>query len=171
MKNIQFYVSLVLLVSILSFSNCIKDGAICFDFTQKSAISNSAIPIAGQATVTKSITNLLADQLTSKGVKVEKVNSITMGKITMTLPSTADFTFADFSELEILANGQSLGKLPTSGVSGLTVTLDAPAKTDVKSIFLNSTTIDFTLKVTIKKAIGASSIDMQIPLNTCYQLL
>ncbi len=170
MKQTFFSIAFVALFAALLTSSCNKLGQICFDFAQNTTISTNAVTAAGPVTSTKSLGTGLNDQLTSKGINVSNVNSVTVNAITITIPSSAGYTFDDISAAEVLVNTTSLGKLPTTA-TGLSATFSAPSTVDLKSTFLSSTGATLTFNATFKKAVAASTINVQIPLNTCYQVL
>ena len=170
MKSLLNSISIVaLFVSVLSTS-CNKLGELCFDFAQNTTIPTNAVTAAGPVTSTKSLGTALADQLTAKGVKIDNVNTVDVKAITVTIPETADYKFDDISAAEVTVNNISLGKLP-AGATGKTQTFSTPSQGDFKAAFLGSTGATMTFNATFKKAVSASSISIQIPLNTCYQVL
>ena len=169
MKKIHFSLA-TLFAFLLLQTSCKEATDLCFKYSQGTTISTNAVAAPGDLTITKSVANGLPQALTDKGVNVDKVSSIKVEQITLTIPSTAGYTFADLSNAELKANGQSMGKLPATA-AGLTATFDNPVSSDVKAIFLKSVNIDFIFTATFKKAVAASTLDVKIPLNTCYQVL
>ena len=169
MKKFSLFFTALLAVLILQTS-CKKAGQLCFDFAQNTTISTNAAA-AGPITITKSLGTALADALTGKGVKIDNVNSVKVNAITITIPSSAGYTFADISAAELLVNKISLGKLPANA-TGLTQTFSTPTQSDFKSAFLGTGGATIEFNATLTKAIpNASTLDVKIPLNTCYQVL
>ena len=170
MKNSNFF-CLALLGFLFLQTSCNKAGELCFDFAQSSTITTNPVAAPGTVSVTKSLGTALSDQLTSKGVKIDNVNTVKVNAITITIPSTAGYTFADITAAEVLVNSISLGKLPT-GATGLTATFSAPSQTDFKAAFLTATNPTMVFNATFTKAVpNSSTLDVKIPLNTCYQVL
>jgi hypothetical protein len=171
MKNILSFFSFIALIATITLSSCTKNpGEICFDFAQSTTISTNPAS-AGPITVTKSLGTALNDQLTGKGVKIDNVNTVKVNAITITIPANAGYTFADISAAEVTVNGISLGKLPANA-TGLTQTFSTPSQSDFKAAFLGTTPASMVFTATYAKAItAASTLDVKIPLNTCYQLL
>ena len=164
-KNLAIAASFFLLIA----TSCNKLGELCFDFAQNTTIATNAVAAPGTVTITKNIGTALTDQLSGKGVKIENVNTVNVKAITVTIPSTAGYTFDDISAADVSVNGISLGKLP-SGATGLVQTFSTPSTGDFKAAFLGGSGV-MTFNATLKKAVAASSLNIQIPLNTCYQLL
>lgn len=170
MKNVRFFFAALLGILFLQTS-CNKAGELCFDFAQSSTITTNPVTAPGAVSVAKSLGTALADQLTGKGVKIDNVNSVKVNAITITIPSSAGYTFADISAAEVLVNGISLGKLPTNA-TGLTQTFSTPTQSDFKSAFLGTSGATMVFNATFSKAVSnASTLDVKIPLNTCYQVL
>ena len=168
MKNSCIFFAALLGILFLQ-TGCNKDGAICFDFAQNTTVATNAVTAPGQITVTKSLGSALVDQLTSKGVKIDQVDKVDVSAITITIPTNAGYTFADISAAEVTVNGISLGKLPANS-TGLTATFSAPTQSDFKSAFLSGNA-SMVFTATFTKAVPASTLSVQIPLNTCYKVL
>jgi hypothetical protein len=170
MKQTFSAITLVAFLAIVLTASCNKIGELCFDFAQNTTIATNAVTAPGPVTSTKSLGTALTDQLTSKGVKIENVNTVSVKAITITIPATAGYTFDDISTAEVTVNNISLGKLP-AGAAGLTATFSTPSQGDFKTAFLSGTGAIMIFNATFKKAVAASSLNVQIPLNTCYQVL
>ena len=169
MKRISFLVCSAFLV--LSISSCKKLGELCKDLNGFSTtITTNAVTAPGSVTVSKSFNNTIATDLSSYGANVNNVNSLTVLPITVTIPANAGFTFADISSASITANGQLLGSLPV-GATGLTATFTSPSVTDIKTSILLASTINAVFTANFNKAVAASSVDVKIPVNACYQVL
>jgi hypothetical protein len=174
MKKTFFFLSIIAFAVMTTTSCSKKLGEFCFDFAQNTTITTNPLAAAGTVTVTKTLGTALKEQLEGKGVKIEDVNTVTVSAITITIPAAANYTFADVSAAEVTVNGVSLGTLP-AGASGLEATFATPTQKDFKSAFLSgsvTTPTPMVFTATFKKAIpAASTLDVKIPLNTCYQLL
>ena len=125
MKRVYFI--LFSAVLFLSVTSCKKIGEVCFDFAQSTTITTNPVTSPGTVTVTKTLANILADQLSAKGASINNVNSVKVNQIVVTIPASAGYTFADISSAEVTANGQSIGKLP-SGTTGLVATYRTGAR-------------------------------------------
>lgn len=170
-KNLLFFLFATASFMIIGFtSSCNKAGELCFDFAQNTTVNTNAVATPGTVTVSKTVGSALYDQLTGKGVKIDQVNTVSVKAITITIPSTAGYTFDDISAAEVTVNSISLGKLPTNA-TGLTATFRTPTQSDFKSAFLTNTNSTMNFTATFKKAVNASTLNVQIPLNTCYQVL
>jgi hypothetical protein len=170
MKKFSFFFVAVAALLVLQTS-CKKAIELCFDFAKGVSYATGAVTSAGPKTFTKTLTVTdLIDQITSKGVKSDNVNSVKVNAITLTIPSTAGYTFDDISAAELLVNGISLGTLPTTA-TGLTATFAKPSVSNLKATFLGTTDPTMTLNATFKKAVAASTIEIKLPINMCYEPL
>ena len=156
-------------VLLLSIANCSKIGQLCkdlpgFNFT----IATNAVTTPGSGTYTTSVTNTISTDLSKYGADVSKVNSLTILPIVVTI--NGGYTFADIESATITANGQTLGTLP-AGATGTTVTFNTPSNTDIKTNILLASTINLVITANFKKAVPASTLTANIPVNACYQVL
>ena len=92
MRRISFL--LFSAVLIFSITGCSKIGQLCKDLSGFSTtISTNAVTTPGSVTYTKSVTNTISTDLSKYGADVNKVNSLTILPIVVTI--NGGYTFAD----------------------------------------------------------------------------
>lgn len=177
-RAIILFVFSAVLIALLNTS-CSKIGELCFDTTKKESIATNEVKTAGASNATKSSKDVdFVANLKAKGINTSNINSVyVVSAITVTIPATAGYTFADFTSAELTISNSSLGSSPISlgtlpaNATGLSATFSTPTKVDLKSPLISGTEIIFSFNSVVKKALPASSVDISIPLNACYQVL
>jgi hypothetical protein len=170
MKKFSFF--FVALLGVFVLQSCgEKLDEICFDFAQTTIVPTNPVTAPGVVTVSKTLAAALKDQLTGKGVETSNVSSVKVNAITVTIPSTAGYTFADMTTAEVFVNKISIGKLPANA-TGLTQTFASPSQADFNAVLLGSANVTMEFTATFTKVVpNPSTIDVKIPLNTCYKVL
>ena len=164
--------------SLLTMASCKKEPQErCMAYTPIAQLGTNPLTKAGYIDCFKDIANHIKgfkDLAADFGLTVQNVKSVTIKppyEITVTLPASSGFTFADFVSAEISINGSiKLATMPV-GATGTKINFIQTSEVDVKDIYFkdhpNSAFNYINFKAQTTKAMPSLSIQVQYTVRGC----
>lgn len=165
-------------VLLLTSTSCKKEPAAehCFANTYISQLGTNPLTKAGYIDCFKDIAEYIKAFKSSAenfGLTLQNVKSVTLKPpypITVTIPASSGFTFADFSSAEININGLKVATMPI-GATGTKIDFMQTGETDVKSIYFHdhpSSIFNYVgFKAQTTKAMPSLQIQIQLTVRGC----
>jgi hypothetical protein len=162
----QVFYSLLAL-SLITFLSCDKKIAL-ISIGRDIAIAIEVNALSAGQTFNKSVDVPSADikeALKQKGGSNIQLEELRVEKVTVTIPDTTAWTFANIESVSISIDGNSVGTLP-AGSTGKTIVFTVPATfPDLKTNIPNGTPFNVNVVMKAKNATTATKLTMAFTFN------
>jgi hypothetical protein len=172
-KNLKVLLYAFATMSLFTFGWCDNIVDVVYvDYSGNTTMELTAKNAAGTHSFSKEkITNGFSDFLSSKGISAERLKTVELKAVTLTIPSDVNIDFSIVDEVSFTVNNVEWAKLvvPANTV-GKTLKLGL-SKVDVRSLLEASAALDIKLSVKTKGATPAFTMPITYDVTIGYEVL